>query len=180
MPALLLALLAACANNGPARPVEMPDGTSRAVEAEPPSEDDERAAQPGQPGPVIPTSPDGGEDDDRSVRSVEQEKKGRTRVFDAPRTPLTRKDGRPLWWFDEPRRDHGTLSLCVEAIGQSIRDARRNAIERARREIDRRSDRPMDELDIEYERIWIWPTHETGRTRDRYAAFVMLSVRTVE
>lgn len=103
----------------------------------------------------------------------EEAQEAKTRVFRDPTDPPRREDGRPLWWFEDVERDGGIVRVCAEAIGESILQARRNAIARGRARAGRLG---LADGSIEYERIWIWPTRETGQVRTRYAAFVMLRI----
>jgi len=80
-----------------------------------------------------------------------------------------------MWWLNGQTVKDGEITLCVEAIGESIRDARRESIRIGQRSAARAlQPARADEIEIVYERIWIWPTRSTGRTETTYAAFVML------
>ena len=83
-------------------------------------------------------------------------------------------DGRPEWWYPEPRFDERGLSVCVETISLSLREAREAAIElgrdRAAMWIKSRGKAPLEET-YDVERVWAWPLPERPGREERYAGY---------
>lgn len=48
---------------------------------------------------------------------------------DSKPAPVRRTDGRPVWWLDEPVREHGMVLVTAEALAPDLRAARRAAVE---------------------------------------------------
>lgn len=93
---------------------------------------------------------------------------------------LMRRDGRPSWWFDDALESDGRLIICAEALGSSMLEARRAAVEagrqRLRREfgLARAADLPEETID----RSWTWPLPNSRTLQgNRYAAYVKMSCR---
>lgn len=162
---MTLVALLGCASDGETAPA---DDTSDVREVAPRKET--------APGPVVIPRAEATPvpEEEQAVDDADEgAQEAKTRVFRDPTDPPRREDGRPLWWFEDWRGEEGDARLCAEAIGGSILEARRNAIARGRARATRLG---LADGSIEYERIWIWPTRETGQVRSRYAAFVMLRV----
>jgi len=89
-----------------------------------------------------------------------------------------REDGRPTWWFAEPIEEAGRVRICAEALGESMLDARREAVAasrgRARNALGLREGVPLPDEQIE--RTWVWPLPSPSPGGARYAAYVELSV----
>ncbi len=91
-----------------------------------------------------------------------------------------RPDGRPDWFFPEPRVEDRRLLLCVEAFGEDVVAARQAATDRARDQLRLIADRRElalagDTIDIS--RVWAWPLPGGGIPGKRYAGYAMASAR---
>lgn len=96
----------------------------------------------------------------------------------APRAPSgAREDGRPNWWFAEPRIEGGMVQLCAEALGVDMAAARDEALSaartRLRRELDLNEGAPIPGESIE--RAWVWPLPNSRVGPSRYAGYVWIS-----
>lgn len=86
-------------------------------------------------------------------------------------------DGRPEWWFPEPEFDAESVTVCVETIAYSLRDAREAAIalgrERARLWIESRGRHPIAGT-YEVKRVWAWPLPDLPGREERYAGYALV------
>ncbi len=92
-------------------------------------------------------------------------------------------DGRPEWWFPEPRFDDAGLTVCVETIALSLRGARESAtelgLERAALWIESRGRTPIPDT-YSVERVWAWPLPELPGREERYAGYALVRMEMVE
>jgi hypothetical protein len=146
-PALLIALplaLGACASSG--------EPADEAPLAEP-------AREPTPAAPDQPAAPDAAE-------AAAEPRAGAT-----PDDPV-REDGRPEWWFDGVRESGGAATLCAEALGVSMRQAKAAAVSAARRRLISAGAR-AERMDVEHVLVWPLPTASTSGAR--YAGYVLAS-----
>ncbi len=61
--------------------------------------------------------------------STVTEAAGETQPRSSEPSDIRRRDGRPSWWIDDASRDHGEVVVAAEALGPTIREARRAAID---------------------------------------------------
>lgn len=93
-----------------------------------------------------------------------------------PSAPVLAELGRPGWWFDGVVKSDRVIRICAEAGGATVREARRAAIEAARRrlalevEID-----PMRE-NVSLATVLPLPAADAGPGAARYIGYVMMEV----
>lgn len=61
--------------------------------------------------------------------SAVAELEGGTPSRSSDSSDIRRRDGRPSWWIDDASRDQGEVVVAAEALGPTIREARRAAID---------------------------------------------------
>lgn len=95
-----------------------------------------------------------------------------------PETPEAVVLGRPDWWFDGVRRGEGRVALCAEAGGATVREARRAAIDTARRKLDRALGGAGDRETVSMAMVLPLPAADAGPGAARYIGYVMMEART--
>lgn len=88
-----------------------------------------------------------------------------------------RDDGRPSWWFSQPRSEGVDLSLCAEALGADMRTARAAAITAAARRVRSTLDLPAESPDppMTINQAWVWPLPNATSGANRYAGYVLVT-----
>ena len=86
--------------------------------------------------------------------------------------------GRPGWWFAGVRRGDGAVTVCAEAGGRDVRDARRAALDAARRRLGRELDLDPTRERVRFAQVLPLPAADTGRDSARFIGYVMLEAET--
>ena len=85
------------------------------------------------------------------------------------------RDGRPEWWLTEPQLADGRVSLCAEALGQDIREARRNAVEKGLALLREQLAEATYDAQVVYLTVRPLPIPAEAPSGARYAGYVMVS-----
>jgi len=86
--------------------------------------------------------------------------------------------GRPDWWFAGVRRGDGAVTVCAEAGGKDVRDARRAALDAARRKLGRELELDPTRERVRFAQVLPLPAADTGRESARFIGYVMLEAET--
>ncbi len=84
--------------------------------------------------------------------------------------------GRPDWWFTGIERDENALRVCAEGGGASVRDARRAAIEAARRRLALEADTDPTRERIKLATVLPLPAADAGPGAAKYIGYVLMEV----
>jgi len=95
-----------------------------------------------------------------------------------PRRPG--RDGRPQWWVHEPRWSESRLTACAEAMGESVLDARRNAVEAGLQRVRSLVDGDAPAAEVVIAAVRPLPVQAAAPSGMRYIGYVMVTVRTDE
>lgn len=95
-----------------------------------------------------------------------------------PRRPG--RDGRPQWWLPEPRWSDSRLTACAEAMGESVLDARRNAVEAGLRRVRSLVEGDAPGAEVVIAAVRPLPVQAAAPSGMRYIGYVMVTVRTDE
>ena len=125
-------------------------------------------AQPPETGTDTPPSPDGERHPPPALPAPPP----------APPTELAiREDGRPSWWFSEPRESDGRVALCAEALGPDMRRTRAAAIDAGlaglRAHLALTGGQALHGMRIDH--AWVWPLPNAASGPNRYAGYVLIS-----
>lgn len=158
---LLAAALTACGS--PQRPSEpaQPVASDQAAPSQPAQDDasmQEQVAATNSP-PVEAPPPD-----------AEPEPKPR------PRAAAPAELGRPDWWFDNVVRTDRVVRVCAEAGGPTVRDARRAAIDAARRRLALEGEVDAIEETVSLATVLPLPAADAGPGSAKYIGYVMMEV----
>jgi len=82
--------------------------------------------------------------------------------------------GRPEWWFAGVRRGESAVMVCAEAGGRDVRDARRAALEAARRKLGRELELDPTRERVRFAQVLPLPAADAGGGSARYIGYVML------
>lgn len=91
-------------------------------------------------------------------------------------TPVLAELGRPDWWFSGVQKTDRTIKLCAEAGGSTVREARRAAIDAARKRLALEVDiDPMRE-NVSLATVLPLPAASAGPDAAKYIGYVMMEV----
>lgn len=131
-------------------------------------------------------------DNDEAIHLERQADEPRSHIDHAPAEPRPvahndaadesgdlsiREDGRPSWWFSQPRPEGAELTLCAEALGADMRTARAAAITAAARRVRSALDLPAESPDppMTITQAWVWPLPNATSGANRYAGYVLVT-----
>lgn len=89
-------------------------------------------------------------------------------------------DGRPEWWLREPRWSEARLTVCAEALGESVRDARRAAVDAGLERLRTMLEREAEGAEVVVTTVRPLPVPAQAPGGMRYVGYVMVTVRTDE
>ena len=84
--------------------------------------------------------------------------------------------GRPDWWFDGVQRTERVLRLCAEAAGPTVREARRAAIDAARRRLALEVDLDPTSETVSLATVLPLPAANAGPDSAKYIGYVLMEV----
>ena len=84
--------------------------------------------------------------------------------------------GRPDWWFDGVQRTERVLRLCAEAAGPTVREARRAAIDAARRRLALEVDLDPTSETVSLATVLPLPAANAGPDSAKYIGYVQMEV----
>ncbi len=84
--------------------------------------------------------------------------------------------GRPEWWFDGVQRTERTLRICAEAGGPTVREARRAAIDAARRRLALETDADPISETVSLATVLPLPAADAGPGSAKYIGYVLMEV----
>lgn len=87
-------------------------------------------------------------------------------------------DGRPEWWLREPRWSEARLTICAEALGESVRDARRAAVDAGLERLRMVLEREAEGAEVVVTTVRPLPVPAQAPGGMRYVGYVMVTVRT--
>lgn len=126
-----------------------------------PAPDAERA------GPVVPTT---------QQRPSSTAQPTQARALPGPDRRVA--DGRPEWWLREPQWAEARLTVCAEALGSSVRDARRAAVDAGLAELRDLLERDAPGAEVVVTTVRPLPVPAQAPGGMRYVGYVMVTART--
>ncbi|MFG0275777.1 MAG: hypothetical protein ACF8QF_12050 [Phycisphaerales bacterium] len=87
-------------------------------------------------------------------------------------------DGRPEWWLREPQWAEARLTICAEALGASVRDARRAAVDAGLAELRTLLEQETPDAEVVVTTVRPLPVPAQAPGGMRYVGYVMVSART--
>jgi hypothetical protein len=87
-------------------------------------------------------------------------------------------DGRPEWWLHEPRWSDARLTICAEALGESVRDARRAAVDAGLEHLGALLEGEAKDAEVVVTTVRPLPVPADAPGGMRYVGYVMVTVRT--
>lgn len=170
----LAATLAACGSTPPpatqqSAAAPAPTGQTAATN-EPAAADDAGAEQPSSEDLAAAASPPIEAPEQAAPVEVEQPA---PRAADRPRPAEL---GRPDWWFNGVQRSERTLRICAEAGGPTVREARRAAIDAARRRLALETDADPISETVSLATVLPLPAADAGPGSAKYIGYVLMEV----
>jgi hypothetical protein len=126
-----------------------------------PAPDAERA------GPAVPTA---------QPAPASQTQPTQARALPGPERRVA--DGRPEWWLREPQWAEARLTVCAEALGSSVRDARRAAVDAGLAELRELLERDAPNAEVVVTTVRPLPVPAQAPGGMRYVGYVMVTART--
>jgi len=132
------------------RPRTTPEPEELLADAAPPMDAPQQDATPAEP-----------EDDDRD---------------ESPRRVKPAELGRPDWWFNGVQRTDRVVRICAEAGGPTVREARRAAIDAARRKLALEVDLDPTSERVSLATVLPLPAADAGPDSAKYIGYVLMEV----